>query len=281
MQEFIKILVAEDNDVSRDMIVRVLETQNYRVYPARDGSEAIHIVEHDSPFDVAIIDINMSPMSGFELLNEMVKKGYRIPTLIVSASDSSDLLVKAADYGVRQVIQKPVDPQRLIQAVHRMLKQQGINPMPVGTRSFKSTYEPIELMDKAIELAKTNVERDKGGPFAAILSDYDGKIIGRGASGHASRVDPMAHAEVMAIRQAAETLGTSDLSACVLYVTSEPTAIGKALIRSVGIEKVYYGLNHEEVASLRMGAHPKHEIKDPEYIQMSRDAVAQLVTGAV
>jgi tRNA(Arg) A34 adenosine deaminase TadA len=112
-------------------------------------------------------------------------------------------------------------------------------------------FSTEDLMRRALELAEENVLSGKGGPYGAVVADSQGKIVGTGVNGIASRADPIAHAEVMAIRQACDRLGTDDLSACVLYVSSEPTSVGQALIKSVGIKQVYFGLSHADVHRVR------------------------------
>jgi tRNA(adenine34) deaminase len=69
----------------------------------------------------------------------------------------------------------------------------------------------------------------------------DGEIIGRGRNHMEGRSDPSGHAEVMAIREAAEKLGTWRLTGCTLYVTLEPCLMCSALIRKSRIGKVYIG----------------------------------------
>ena len=67
-----------------------------------------------------------------------------------------------------------------------------------------------ELMRKAIELSKENVENG-GGPFGAVIATKDGVIIATGVNRVTTSCDPTAHAEVSAIRAAAAKLGTFDI----------------------------------------------------------------------
>ena len=65
-----------------------------------------------------------------------------------------------------------------------------------------------ELMRKAIELSKENVENG-GGPFGAVIATKDGVIVATGVNRVTTSCDPTAHAEVSAIRAAAAKLGTN------------------------------------------------------------------------
>ncbi len=260
--DFINILIAEDNEVSREMMAGVMRAQGYRVYGAVDGGSAIKVVE-DRMIDLAIVDINMAPIGGFDFIRHLVVKGMDIPVVIVTGDESSHILVEATALGVSQVIQKPVDAEKLAQLTHRILRRKGLNPRPLAVAAHDTKFSPAEIMKKAIALAEKNAKARNGGPFAAIVVDNEGRILGEGVSGAASRADPTAHAEVMAIRRAASLLGRSDLSDCVLYCSSEPTMIGKALIASVGVVKVYYGLGADEARSI----HKDQQVKT-EYTQL-------------
>ena len=140
-------------------------------------------------------------------------------------------------------------------------------------------------MHRAIELAENNYKAGKGGPYGAVLADQDGKILGEGVNGIMARSDPTAHAEVMAIRQAAEKLKDGDMSKCALYISSEPTMMGKALILSVGIPKVYIGLSHDEIKSVRMSEEKvRREMtgtQQPatEYIQLGHEEAMDMFQG--
>lgn len=269
---FITILIAEDNVVSREMMSAILQTQGYKTIPASDGDEAIAVIQ-EQDVDLALVDINMAPTGGFEFVKYLLVNGIDVPVVVVTADDSSDMLIEASALSVQRVLQKPIQPARLLETVSKILKRRGLNPAPMGVEAHDSKFSHEALMARAIELAHKNAQSKKGGPFGAVLADPSGKILGEGANGITSRSDPTAHAEVMAIRQAAERLGRSDLSDCVLYVSSEPTMIGKALIQSVGIAKVYYGLSHAEAGQIR--AKTAH-LPETQYEQLGHDAATAM-----
>ena len=77
-------------------------------------------------------------------------------------------------------------------------------------------------------------------PVGAIVVN-EGVVIGRGYNQPISRHDPSAHAEVMALRDAAQHLGNYRLPACDLYVTLEPCCMCVGAILHARIAHVYYG----------------------------------------
>lgn len=272
---FITILIAEDNDVSRDLMAGILRQQGFKVIGAIDGESAIKVVEEHG-IDLAFVDINMIPTGGFAFVKYLIANGLKIPVVIVTADQSSDVLMEANSLGVKQVIQKPIDPKRLTQTAHRILKAHGLNPNPIAVAEHQSNFSLEELMKRTIELAAKNARTKMGGPFGAIITDAQGKVISEGVNGAGSRADPTAHAEVMAIRLAADKLGRSDLSDCVLYCSSQPTMIGQALIKSVGIKTVYYGLSHEDIGQVKAHSAPV----EPEYKQIAQAAALAMFKGA-
>lgn len=270
-QQSFSILIAEDNDVTRELMTSILKTHGFNVVGVSDGEQAMRMVEAYG-IDMAFVDINMDPVGGFDFIKYLIVKGNKLPTVIVTADKSADILIEANALGVKRVLQKPIVPERLLDTAHRILRQAGHNLSPLGTESRKIRFTPDELMEKAIALAALNAEGKKGGPFGAVIADKDGKIIGEGVSGALNRADPIAHAEVMAIRKAAEVLGTGDLSECVLYCSSLPTAMGQALIKSVGIQNVYYGLSHDEISKFRAKAKPA----ETRYHQLGHDSALEM-----
>lgn len=79
-------------------------------------------------------------------------------------------------------------------------------------------------------------------PVGAIVVK-DGVIIGRGANSPISRHDPTAHAEIIAMREAANNIGNYRLVDCTLYVTLEPCAMCSGAIQHARIAKLVYGAN--------------------------------------
>lgn len=269
---FITILIAEDNQISREMMSKILVARGFNVVEAKDGDEAIEIMRSTN-IDLAIVDINMAPTGGFAFVRYLVVKGLDVPVVVVTADDSSDLLIESSALGVQRVLQKPVAPSRLLETVVHILKRRGLNPDHMGVQVTDTKLSAQDLMRRAIALAEKNYKSGKGGPYGAVVANETGEILGEGVNGMMGRVDPTAHAEVMAIRQAAEKLGRSDLSDCVLYLSSEPTMMGKALILSVGIKKVYYGLSHDEIKSARLSEEKVRQAMAQEQQNQTQAAV--------
>lgn len=96
-----------------------------------------------------------------------------------------------------------------------------------------------EMMTEALNLAQAAAIAGEV-PVGAIVVK-DGIIIGRGANRPVESHDPTAHAEIIAIREAAAHLGNERLTGCDLWVTLEPCAMCAGAISHARIARLYYG----------------------------------------
>ena len=106
------------------------------------------------------------------------------------------------------------------------------------------------IMKLGIEEARTTMNEGKGGPFGAVITDIEGKVIAISSNKVLESHDPTAHAEIMAIRKASEILGTHNLENCILYVTGYPCPMCLSAIMWANIKKVYYGTNLEDAEKI-------------------------------
>lgn len=104
-------------------------------------------------------------------------------------------------------------------------------------------------MKIAKELSEDNLKTNVGGPFGACIVK-NGKIIGKGSNHVLSNNDPTAHAEIMAIRDACQNIGSYDLSGCELYTSCYPCPMCLSAIIWSNIKNVYYGNTKEDAAKI-------------------------------
>jgi len=101
------------------------------------------------------------------------------------------------------------------------------------------TYTVEKWMDWALSLAKEAGKRGEV-PVAALVL-RQGEIIASGANARQTQADPLAHAEIAALRAAAERLGSWNLSGCDLVVTLEPCAMCTGAILQAHISRIVFG----------------------------------------
>lgn len=106
-----------------------------------------------------------------------------------------------------------------------------------------------EFMEVAIDLSDDNFDKNYGGPFGACVVK-DGKIIGKGINRVIKNMDPTAHAEIVAIRDACKNIKSHDLSGCEIYTSCYPCPMCLSAIIWANIKKVYYGNTKEDAANI-------------------------------
>lgn len=106
------------------------------------------------------------------------------------------------------------------------------------------TEADISYLARALELARENVANG-GGPFGALVV-RDGQVIAESANEVIAIPDPTAHAEVQAIRKAAEALDSYDLSGTTLYTSCEPCPMCLGAIYWARISRVVFASDRFE-----------------------------------
>lgn len=102
-------------------------------------------------------------------------------------------------------------------------------------------------MAEAIDLAVANVT-DGGGPFGAVVV-RDDECLGRGANRVTANLDPTAHAEVMAIRDACRTLGDFSLEGATLFASCEPCPLCLASVLWARVDRVVFAASRQMAAN--------------------------------
>lgn len=105
------------------------------------------------------------------------------------------------------------------------------------------------FMREAIALSAQGIINEAGGPFGCVIVK-DNVIIGRGNNQVISTNDPTAHAEIIAIRNACQHLGTFQLNGCQLYASCEPCPMCLGAIYWARPEKVYFACTRADAAKI-------------------------------
>ena len=104
-------------------------------------------------------------------------------------------------------------------------------------------------MQRAIELSLKNVRSGLGGPFAALVVRGE-TIVATGTNQVTQSNDPTAHAEIVAIRGACQSIGDFQLSDCDLYTTCEPCPMCMGAIYWARLARVYYANTRDDAAHI-------------------------------
>ena len=117
-----KILLVEDNELSMDMLSRRLRRKGFTVVQAVDGQQAVDAAESENP-DLILMDIGLPVLDGLDaarrIKNDAAMK--HIPIIALTAHAMSGDREKALDVGCNDYDTKPIDIQRLIEKINKLL----------------------------------------------------------------------------------------------------------------------------------------------------------------
>lgn len=116
-----KILIVEDNEPTLNLIAGILTPAGYDVHLAKDVDKAVYIVRQGG-IGCAIIDQYLGEKSAFELMRLLEKEEKGFPKILITAHQTTDLLVTAREHGFDHILKKPVEAPRLLKMVEYALK---------------------------------------------------------------------------------------------------------------------------------------------------------------
>jgi guanine deaminase len=116
----------------------------------------------------------------------------------------------------------------------------------VGTRLSIVDSTERKWLKEAVRLAAASVA-DGGGPFGAVII-RNGEVIATGTNQVTSRLDPTAHAEVVAIRAACQAIGDYKLTGCVLVSSCEPCPLCLSAALWARADRVLYAADRDDAA---------------------------------
>jgi CheY-like chemotaxis protein len=124
----ITVLVAEDEDVARRLVSRLLENEGYRILEARDGGEALRMARQASPhLHLVVADVVMPGMDGWELGRRLAVDCPGVPVLYMSAFPRTDIFHRGAASDSVPFIEKPFQSEVFLETVRRLMEKTRAN----------------------------------------------------------------------------------------------------------------------------------------------------------
>lgn len=120
-----RILIVDDDEQIRQLFKRILEENGHRVYTAADGAEGVKLYKAELP-DLMLLDIIMPNKEGIEVIIEITNEYKDAKIIAISGGgrgNAKDYLSFAMDFGAKFIIEKPVSPEKLIEAINNVLKE--------------------------------------------------------------------------------------------------------------------------------------------------------------
>jgi DNA-binding response OmpR family regulator len=131
------ILVVDDDPKIRRLVELKLDHAGFEVRTAASGQEALDIIARHGLPHLAIVDIMMPGMNGFEFC-EAVQEFSDLPVVMLTAVDDEDVVIQGIERFAEDYIIKPFSPRELLARVQRVLRRIG---------DFAYTLEPVTQVD--------------------------------------------------------------------------------------------------------------------------------------
>jgi len=151
-----RILIAEDDQVLADGLLRSLRASGAAVDHVSSGTEADAALMANTEFDLLILDLGLPRMHGLDVLKKLRGRGSTMPVLILTAADGIEERVKGLDYGADDYMAKPFSLQEL-EARVRALARRGMgstsNTIRHGPLSYDQAGRVATIDGKMVELS--------------------------------------------------------------------------------------------------------------------------------
>jgi len=190
-----RILVVDDEEIIRQLLVRTFGENGYHVETAKDAEEALKSIKGDS-FNLLIMDLKMPKIDGMDALKEIKDVNPYIEVIIITGYPTIELAVAAVKIGAFDFICKPFDLEQMKTTVGRCLEKQkfSINHVKLGeltalfeiskTINIDTDIESLlsRILDSALEITKA-----KRGSIL-LLDENTGELTVRAARGLGAKV---------------------------------------------------------------------------------------------
>jgi two-component system phosphate regulon response regulator PhoB len=142
-----RILVVEDEDVIREMVVLALQEEGYEVTTATDGRTALSFLQTNDPnaeanFDLLVLDLMLPQVNGLDICRLLRYHGNTLPILVLSAKASETDRVLGLEVGADDYLTKPFSMRELIARCRALIRRQRFTSLP---QSSTLQYRDITL----------------------------------------------------------------------------------------------------------------------------------------
>ncbi|HRJ43215.1 MAG: response regulator transcription factor [Caldilineaceae bacterium] len=140
--ELPRILVVDDDPAIVRLVRSKLDMSGYLVMTAGTGREALERIAQNGLPHLAIVDINMPEMDGFEFCRT-VQQYADLPVILLTAMDQEEMVIQGIEHFAEDYVTKPFSPRELVARVGRVLRRMG---------DFAYTLDPIAKVDQRLSV---------------------------------------------------------------------------------------------------------------------------------
>ncbi|MEM7757775.1 MAG: SpoIIE family protein phosphatase [Cyanobacteria bacterium P01_A01_bin.40] len=152
------VLIVDDSVTNRKFLARQVEAQNYQVATASNGKQAIQMIQTGS-FDLILLDIIMPEIDGYEVLEWIRESPWQhIPTIMISALDEIDSVVKCIEMGAADYLTKPFNSTLLKARLGACIEQKRLRDLEsTHIRKLAQANQKIRKLNNCLQAENTRL----------------------------------------------------------------------------------------------------------------------------
>lgn len=189
-----KVLIIDDSEELRSLLATLLPYGGYDPYGAGSGQAGLDLVPEIQP-DCILIDLELPDTTGLKVLEELNRRGFTIPTIMMTGYGSEGSAARALRLGVRDYLIKPFTTEEVLSSIERALSesrlrrekdQQGtlladhvrrLKLFAAVGQSMGENMRPDELLQRIVEAAVLAVRAEVGLVFLSAGSDGHLEVV--------------------------------------------------------------------------------------------------------
>lgn len=153
-----KVLIMEDEESIRSFIVINLKRNGFEVLEASEGHEALNILNTVRDIDIALLDVMVPGMDGFEVCRRIRETNERIGIIFLTAKVQEQDKVYALSVGADDHVSKPFSPTELIARIQSLLRRVNVHRETAAKVSFQSGPFTLDLIAKQFKKSGQLIE---------------------------------------------------------------------------------------------------------------------------
>ncbi len=146
-----KILVAEDEEITRKHLINTLQKAGYSTVGTENGRDALQKIENDH-FDLLIADIKMPGMTGMELLEKIKDKQSEVEVIIITGFGSIGSVVEAMKKGAYDYVTKPFNLDELLLKVNKIQEQRVLKRENIALKAYVGIDRKVSIIARSASM---------------------------------------------------------------------------------------------------------------------------------
>jgi serine phosphatase RsbU (regulator of sigma subunit) len=156
-----RILVVDDSAINREILATQVQAEGYQVATAKDGKQAIQMIQTGT-FDLILLDIIMPEIDGYQVLQWIRSSPWKnIPTIMISALEQTDSVVKCIEMGAEDYLTKPFNSVLLKARLGACLEQKRLRDLEaIYMRQLAQANQQISQFNNCLQVENTRLSSE-------------------------------------------------------------------------------------------------------------------------